>query len=103
VNPQAGGPPAPPPRGRRLGLVIGVIAAVVVLFAGGVTVALLAGAGVLRGLTWEIHDVRQVDDTLAEASVTVWTTESPVVGRWAIVREADGWRVCGPVEYLTRT
>ncbi|MBX6750638.1 MAG: hypothetical protein IRY85_13375 [Micromonosporaceae bacterium] len=144
-----GWPPPGPPAGRgRLGLIIGVVAAVVVLLAGGLTVVLLAWSAnapraaledwfeaaksgdmaqlrsltcaqyaqaefdraELTGITWEIHDVEQIDDTLATATVSVRSREDDSIEevlvlkqQWAIVKEDGAWKVCGPVEYLDRT
>lgn len=133
-------PPGPPPSRGRLGLIVGIVAAVVVLLAGGLTVVLLAWSAnspraslenwfeaaragdiaevrsltcaqyaeeefdpeLLTGLTWEIHDIEQVDARLAEATVTVRTTWDVTVERWAIVKEDGAWKVCGPVEQLDR-
>jgi len=133
-------PPGPPPTRARLGLIIGVVAAVVVLLAGGFTIALLVVAtnspraslegwfeaarsgditelrsltcaqyaevefdpGLLAGIMWEIHDIKQVDETLAEATLTVRTAGDESTERWAIVKEDGLWKVCGPVEQLDR-
>jgi Protein interacting with poly(A)-binding protein len=146
----AGGwPPAGPPPGRgRVGLIIGIIAAVLVLVAGGLTVALLAWSAnapraaledwfeaahagdearlrsltcaqyaqrefdrtELLGIRWEIHEVNQIDDTLATATVSVRSPDDDSIEgvlvlneQWAIVKEDGAWKVCGPVEYLDRT
>jgi len=56
----------------------------------------------LAGLTWEIHEIRRVDETLAEATVTVQAAGEVAVERWAIVHEDGGWKVCGPVDQLER-
>jgi hypothetical protein len=133
-----------PPPGRtrgRLGLMIGVVAAVVVLLAGGITIALLVMATnspraslegwfeaarsgditELRSLTcaqyahadfdpvlladvlWEIHEIRRIDDTLVEATLTVHSAGGVSTERWAIVKEDGAWKVCGPVAQLVRT
>lgn len=134
-----GWPPGSPPP-RRLGLIIGVVAAVVVLLAGGITIALLVMATnspraslegwfeaarsgdmtqlrsltcaqyaeaefdpvELTGIMWEINEIKPVDETLVEATVTVHTAWDVSIERWAIVKEDGLWKVCGPVELLIR-
>lgn len=59
------------------------------------------GSGERQSLTYEITDVRRLDETTAEVgfTVTVQRNGGPVSfdERWVFVDEDDGWKVCGPV------
>ncbi len=58
------------------------------------------GTGERQSLTYEITEVRRLDETTAEVgfTVTVQRNGGPVSfdERWVFVDEDDGWKVCGP-------
>jgi len=58
------------------------------------------GTGERQSMTFEVTEVRRLDETTAEVgfTVTVQRNGGPVRfdERWVFVDEDDGWKVCGP-------